>query len=65
MSTFEDRLRHEEAELSHKIMKLSAFMYRDVYAGLPSELQSLLMTQLQAMEMYSEVLNIRIERFST
>lgn len=53
----------EKQELDDKIAKLTAFIGREVYAGLPIEEQSRLCRQLSVMKEYSKILGERIAAF--
>jgi len=65
MNNFKERALSEQAELSEKMQKLSAFMYGKVFPTLPAVDQGLLMVQYRQMEAYSDTLGDRLERFNS
>lgn len=63
MQEHQQRVVEEKIVLDDKISKLSDFMHTDIYAGLDSVNQGLLMMQLEQMQSYSNTLERRIELF--
>lgn len=61
MSTFLERLKEEEKELTVKSMKLAEFMGTDAFEELSEGNQYLLDKQLDAMTEYLNILGTRIE----
>lgn len=61
MSTFLERLKEEEKELSGKAIKLAQFMETDSFEELSEGNQYLLDKQLDAMTEYLNILGTRIE----
>lgn len=57
------RVVEEKRELDEKIGKLTLFFDTDTFSKLPQQDKHLLLQQRNYMEMYSNVLKIRIERF--
>ena len=64
MQEHQRRVVTEQKELDEKLNKLIEFMHTDVYAGLPSVEQGLLMVQQHDMANYSQTLIRRIELFA-
>jgi hypothetical protein len=60
----EKRVIDEKGGLDDKTRKLSAFMHTEIFAGLASMDQGLLMVQIRQMREYSKTLSDRIERFN-
>lgn len=63
MLDYQQRVVKEQIDLGDKIEDLKRFMHTDVYASLPAVEQGLLMVQLEAMKMYWQTLDRRIEIF--
>lgn len=61
---FRQRLVHEAADLTEKLIKLGAFVHGDIFPTLPVEDQRLLQEQDGLMRGYLGVLRRRIERLS-
>lgn len=64
MSAHQDRVLQEKADLSEKIVKLTAFMVTEVFHQLPEEDRKLLREQWELMMKYEWVLAQRIKRFA-
>jgi len=64
MSDFYGRLRNEQAELREKKEKLRAFIWdgNATYESLPKVDQHLLINQLSAMQVFSSILEQRLNR---
>lgn len=64
MEDWQQRVVDEKTELDEKIGKLSVFVRSDAYHSLENGMdKDLLDDQLNAMEVYSNILAERIERF--
>ena len=61
----QQRARDERSRLNDLITELSAFDETPTFKALDKEEQSLLWSQLEAMEAYLDILDRRIERFGT
>lgn len=61
--TFKDRVIAEKNELSDKLVKLTAFIGGDGFAGLPMQERNRLGLQQRFMSQYEEVLSERIANF--
>ena len=59
-TTFLERLRDEETQLSEKITKLQNFVYSDKFREIEEIQKSLLKIQLNAMKTYQVCLNERL-----
>lgn len=65
MKPHEERVVKEKDELDEKAEKLCQFIETDTFKNLPKEDIKLLKLQLCAMDVYSGVLGMRIDRFKT
>lgn len=64
MQPHQQRVVDEATELKDKVNKLNAFISgSDVFRGLDSLQQGLLMAQVGAMNAYLQILNLRIASF--
>ena len=63
MEDYQKRVLNEQVDLGLRLDRLTAFMYSDTYAALPSVEQGLIMVQQVAMENYYDTLFRRIELF--
>jgi hypothetical protein len=62
MSDFKTRLAEEKAELETKCHKLTAFTQSEAFEKLDYDNSKLLRVQLNAMNTYLEVLEMRIDK---
>lgn len=61
MSDFKSRLLTEKLELDEKLGKLSSFVNDEAIKSIDPKQQELLAKQLPIMQLYSEILNERIQ----
>lgn len=64
MQPHQERVVNEKRELDEKLEKLIAFFGGDVFNGLLPEDQDLMKGQATYMKQYSEILGMRIARFT-
>ena len=64
MSDFKTRLLEEKEQLDDKISKLSPFINSDKLSGIDKIQQDLLKLQLPTMQIYSEILQQRINNLN-
>lgn len=62
MSDFKTRLIKEQEELEQKVLKLSAFMQTVMFENLNYDDMKLLSIQLNIMNAYLEILEMRIKK---
>lgn len=63
MTSHQQRVVEEKAELDEKLAKLNAFGQGEIFPTLPAEEQERLMRQSKIMDQYSVVLSERIAAF--
>lgn len=63
MKPYQERVIAEKTCLDEKLVKLTQFIKSDAFDALPDEDRKLLVKQEDAMSIYSEVLEDRINRF--
>lgn len=59
----QQRVLIESQELNEKIVKLESFLETEMYRDLQREDKVLLLDQLEAMQQYWQILELRIARF--
>ena len=59
-----DRMKIELNELSDKMVKLSSFIGKEAFAGIDNDIKAMLLCQLDSMEEYARLLEIRFSRMS-
>lgn len=63
MEAYQERVVNEKRELDEKMEKLDNFIKAPGFDGLPTMDSGLLKLQLGTMKIYSDILDVRIERF--
>lgn len=65
MQPHEERIVAEKIELDSKLEKLDTFCFNKntIFLSLPTEDQTLLIDQFHVMKRYSEILQLRINKF--
>lgn len=63
MESFQERVLNEKKELDTKIEKLGEFVKTEFFQTLPEIDSQLLNLQLGTMKIYSQILDVRMERF--
>ena len=64
MAPHEERVVNEKKELDVKVAALRSFFTKEIYAELLEDDKTLLRSQERAMSLYSDILQMRIDRFA-